>query len=267
MSTELVEKSNGNGYELTGFESALFNNDIGKLTHEERVTYALRLCKSLGLNPLSRPFQYIVLKNKLTLYATKDATEQLRKTQGLSLTIVARERIESVYIVTARATLPNGRADEATGAVNIKGLQGDDLANALMKAETKAKRRVTLSICGLGMLDESELETCKDVRPMATTEPVAPIRIEAPAPRLTEPYTGNPWEHKIECECKNTGKALFAVDPRWLDAATKPKNRNQLTDKDYSAILAALESPDLKDEALANASIYDIVDAEEVNHG
>ena len=36
------------------------------------------------------------------------------------------------------------------------------LANAIMKAETKAKRRVTLSICGLGMLDETELETIKD---------------------------------------------------------------------------------------------------------
>jgi hypothetical protein len=28
-----------------------------------------------------------------------------------------------------------------------------------MKAESKAKRRVTLSICGLGMLDESETDT------------------------------------------------------------------------------------------------------------
>lgn len=33
-----------------------------------------------------------------------------------------------------------------------------------MKAITKAKRRVTLSICGLGMLDESELETIKEKR-------------------------------------------------------------------------------------------------------
>lgn len=35
------------------------------------------------------------------------------------------------------------------------------MANALMKAETKAKRRVTLSICGLGLLDESEIDTMK----------------------------------------------------------------------------------------------------------
>ncbi|EOV0478051.1 hypothetical protein ACOIM4_001927, partial [Campylobacter coli] len=45
-----------------------------------------------------------------------------------------------------------------TGALNIKNLGGDNLANAIMKAITKAKRRVTLSICGLGMLDESELD-------------------------------------------------------------------------------------------------------------
>jgi hypothetical protein len=33
------------------------------------------------------------------------------------------------------------------------------LANALMKAETKSKRRVTLSICGLGFLDETEADS------------------------------------------------------------------------------------------------------------
>jgi hypothetical protein len=51
-----------------------------------------------------------------------------------------------------------GRTDAAKGAVNISGLKGEALANALMKAETKAKRRATLSICGLGFLDETEVE-------------------------------------------------------------------------------------------------------------
>jgi len=44
------------------------------------------------------------------------------------------------------------------GALSLKGLNAEDRANAIMKAETKAKRRVTLSICGLGFLDESEIE-------------------------------------------------------------------------------------------------------------
>jgi hypothetical protein len=43
-------------------------------------------------------------------------------------------------------------------------LKGDALANALMKCETKAKRRVTLSLAGLGWLDETELETIPGVR-------------------------------------------------------------------------------------------------------
>ena len=45
------------------------------------------------------------------------------------------------------------------GNMPLRSLKGDALANALMKAETKAKRRVTLSIAGLGWLDETELET------------------------------------------------------------------------------------------------------------
>ncbi len=38
-------------------------------------------------------------------------------------------------------------------------LSGEAGANLMMKAVTKAKRRVTLSICGLGMLDETEVVT------------------------------------------------------------------------------------------------------------
>jgi hypothetical protein len=36
-----------------------------------------------------------------------------------------------------------------------------------MKCVTKAKRRATLSLCGLGWLDETEIETIKDVKPVA----------------------------------------------------------------------------------------------------
>ena len=45
-----------------------------------------------------------------------------------------------------------------------------------MKAVTKAKRRVTLSICGLGFMDESEVA---DV-PEATTEQPLPSNIVEP---------------------------------------------------------------------------------------
>jgi hypothetical protein len=140
-------------------ERVIAVGDLSKLQPEERVLYYNRTCESLGLNPLTRPFEYITLNGKLTLYARKDCTDQLRSLKRVSVAIVDRQRIEDIYAVTARATMPDGRTDESIGAVPIAGLKGDNLANALMKAETKAKRRVTLSICGLGMLDESELET------------------------------------------------------------------------------------------------------------
>jgi hypothetical protein len=140
-------------------ENALIRGDLADLKPEERVMYYNQVCKSLGLNPLTKPFAYLHLNGKTILYALKDCTEQLRTIHGISLTIPARESIEGVYVVTARATKPDGRMDESTGAVTVEGLKGEQKANALMKAETKAKRRVTLSICGLGMLDESEIES------------------------------------------------------------------------------------------------------------
>ena len=45
------------------------------------------------------------------------------------------------------------------GFARIENLQGDALGNAMLKAVTKAKRRATLSMCGLGMLDEDEVKS------------------------------------------------------------------------------------------------------------
>lgn len=141
-------------------EKILVEGDLSKLTPAERVVYVNKVCEALGLNPFTKPFAFIRLNGKLVLYATKDATDQLRKVHGISVQIVDRQIVNNeVYVVTARATDKNGRTDEAIGAVSIKGLSGEALANAMMKAETKAKRRVTLSICGLGFLDESEIES------------------------------------------------------------------------------------------------------------
>jgi len=145
--------------EYGAIEQVLIGGDLAKLTPEQRTQYYMRVCQSLGLNPLTKPFDYIVLNGRLTLYARRDAADQLRKIHGVSIIRLERERIEDIYIVTAYARDRSGREDSSTGAVSIAGLKGDALANALMKAETKAKRRVTLSICGLGMLDETEVET------------------------------------------------------------------------------------------------------------
>ncbi|EHN2865315.1 hypothetical protein KIO33_001794 [Campylobacter coli] len=165
MSNEVILKEenkleiNFNPYEL-----ALVKGDLSKLSDVERASYVKNLCESLGLNMLTKPFEYIVLNGKLTLYANKSATDQLRQIRKVSITKTEVAQVGDIYMVTAYAATPNGRTDCDTGVLNIKNLDGDNLANAIMKAITKAKRRVTLSICGLGMLDESELETIKEKR-------------------------------------------------------------------------------------------------------
>lgn len=153
-------------------ESVVIQGDLSKLTAEQRVQYYQRVCSSLALNPLTKPFDYITLNGRLTLYARRDAADQLRKRDGVSVQIVSREKQDGVYVVQARASMPDGRTDEAIGAVNLESLKGEALANALMKAETKAKRRVTLSICGLGWLDETEVETIPDAQPAREVQPV-----------------------------------------------------------------------------------------------
>jgi hypothetical protein len=146
----------------TNIEQVLIGGDLAQLKPDERLSYYNRLCESLGLNPLTQPFQYIVLNQKLQLYAKKDCTEQLRKIHGVSITKVDPKQIGDLVVVVAEARDREGRVDSSTGAVAIGNAKGEDLANKMMKAETKAKRRVTLSLCGLGMLDETEVQTLKD---------------------------------------------------------------------------------------------------------
>ena len=145
-------------------EKLVIGGDLASLSPHERVTYYNKVCESLGLNPLTKPFSYIRLSGKLTLYASKDATEQLRKIHDISIEILSRELVDDLYIVTARATDKTGRQDEAIGAVSLAGLRGEAKANAIMKCETKSKRRVTLSIAGLGMLDEHEVHTIEGAK-------------------------------------------------------------------------------------------------------
>jgi hypothetical protein len=145
-------------------EQVLIGGDLSGLTEAQRLAYYRAVCQSLGLNPLSKPFEYLWLNGKLRLYALRDCADQLRRLHGISIYITNRERLGDLYIVTARAKDHTGREDESTGAVALGTLKGDALANALMKCETKAKRRVTLSLAGLGWLDETELETITHVR-------------------------------------------------------------------------------------------------------
>lgn len=148
----------------TIMEEVVAKGDLKALSAEQRATYYTNVCKSMGLNPFTKPFEYITLNGKLTLYATRTAADQLRKINGVSITAIEREIVDDLIVVTVRVEDKDGRTDEEVGAVNFGGLKGEAKANAIMKAITKAKRRATLSVCGLGWLDETEVETVPTAR-------------------------------------------------------------------------------------------------------
>jgi hypothetical protein len=150
-------------------ERVLIQGDLSRLTPDQRVSYYQAVCKSLGLNPLTKPFDFINLNGKLTLYAKKDAADQLRKINGVSIDDVDVRETDTQFVVKAKGHDVTGRADVEIGVVNKSDMRGDT-ANAQMKAVTKAKRRLTLSLCGLGWLDETEVETIPDARPVAISE-------------------------------------------------------------------------------------------------
>lgn len=213
--TALAARQNGAGDLI---EQVVIQGNLAGLTAPQRAGYYDKVCTSLGLNPYTRPFDYLTLNGKLVLYARKDATDQIRNLRGVSLAIVSREIVSDLYVVTARATLPNGRCDEEIGAVSIKGLAGEALANAMMKASTKAKRRVTLSIAGLGWLDESEVDSI----PHAAVVPVDAQGEIAPQPAL--PAERTVQDVPASDEMVKEARALYAKAHR-LGLAPPPPNK------------------------------------------
>ena len=143
--------------QVAKLENVIIRGDLSHMSDIERVKYVKDVCESIGLNPLTQPFEYVKLSGKLKLYAKRDAADQLRQLHGVSISIAKEFESEGSYTVKVMAKNRQGRLDEDIGVVDIGGLRGEKRANAIMRCITKAKRRVTLSICGLGFLDETEV--------------------------------------------------------------------------------------------------------------
>ena len=180
-------------------ESVLGTGDLSKLTTKQRVEYYMKVCSTLGLNPLTRPFRFMQFQGNTVLYATRDCADQLRNTLKIDLSIVDKVMDGELYIVTARATTADGRHDEDMGVVALGHLKGEARANGMLKAITKAKRRVTLSVCGMGFLDETEVETLAgavtydaEVEREVATEASPPLQVLIALHVLNEP-NGTKW--------------------------------------------------------------------------
>lgn len=166
-------------------KAVIRNDDLRKLTDDQRFEYYIKVCEANGLDPLQQPYQFIVLNGKLTLYLQKRGAEQLRRKHDISIEVVEERYIPDlgVYMVRLRGTMPNGRTDEEVGVVPIpKNASPVDAANAIPKAYTKAKRRLTISMTGTVTADESPEEEVDEVHAPAQV----PAEPHTPSARQTE---------------------------------------------------------------------------------
>jgi hypothetical protein len=144
--------------------AAVLSGDLSGATPEQRVEWYLMRCAAAGLDPRTKPFDYIKTQQGLSLYANKTAADQLCQERGLSTRVLSTRVEEEIFIAHVQAVARDGRTTEDIGAVAIGNLRGEARANAMMKAITKGKRRTILSLCGLGMIDESEVDTIPGAR-------------------------------------------------------------------------------------------------------
>jgi len=146
--------------------------DLAALTPSQRAALYKKVCERLGLDPMTYPLQYLWVRapgggERLILYLNKDGAAQLRKAHKVNTRLVDHRYIPEVgaYVAVVEASTPDGRVEVETGAVSVRGASPNDVANALMHAVTKAKRRATIAIVGVGFLDETEAFSIPDAHP------------------------------------------------------------------------------------------------------
>jgi len=204
-------------------EQVVVNGDLSRLSSKDRLAWYEARCHAAGLDPRTQPFQYLTLQGKLSLYATKAATDQLIANRKLTVEIVSRDLSSEtgVYTVVCKVKFPDGHSVEDIGALSISTLKGDALANAYMKATTKAKRRTVLSACGLGMLDESEIETIPNASYGEQPQAPATNSRALPHPNNSGHGTGKyASPEQVDSFVKAMTKFVEGRNQKWLDRWT-----------------------------------------------
>lgn len=127
-------------------------------------------------------------RRKLVAYAHKGTTDILRAAKGIEVTsLTPLNLLPSAVVFQAVGKDRSGRQEIAIGAATIEGRRGEQLAYAVMTAQTRACRRLTLQFVGGGILDESEVGVTSDIaaNPASLAELAGPPLVVPPPPTST----------------------------------------------------------------------------------
>lgn len=132
-------------------EQLITSGNLQGLNAEQRIAYYKYVCDRSGLDYTAQPFEYIIFNKRVVLYAKKGCAEQLRRKHGISVIDTRVEQMNGMFVCTCTVQNDTGRTETDVGAVLVSSAPDIDI----MKAVTKAKRRATLGICGLGSIEEA----------------------------------------------------------------------------------------------------------------
>jgi len=192
MSNELALK------ESEGLKQYYRNGNLIGLSDDQKDAVLVKLCERYGLDLILSPFAKIDFRGVEKFYLTASGTDQIAAQQKLTREIVKFEIDTQLGLVRCEARVTNSdktrsetslafypvtkysQVKGADGKIEVKQitLQGEELANALMKSVTKAFRRATLSFVGLagGEVEEGAVPASSG---QYQTAP-APVSIHAP---------------------------------------------------------------------------------------
>jgi hypothetical protein len=137
--------------------------NLNNLNEEERKAYYLQACEYFNLPPELNLLYLDWMESgdgtrNLVLAATKGATDIIRGRQGITTVDLKMEPMFGCVNFTAVGQNGKGRIERAIGSCGVDGLRGRALEVAIMTAQTRATRRMTLQFLGGGLLDETEFE-------------------------------------------------------------------------------------------------------------
>lgn len=151
---------------LTYIRSGELSDGVDLMSEAEVERVLLRITLRLGLDPLlsDRPVRTITTRDgRRVLYITAKGTDALAAKHRITHETIEKPTFydfDGVKLFSARvrAKDPNGREAESTGTVPFPASRDpQEVGDAHMHSETKARRRSTLVVLGIGFHDESEL--------------------------------------------------------------------------------------------------------------
>jgi hypothetical protein len=166
--------------------------DLNTATNEQLDAFRATVAKTMAIDPMMLDFIWMNdpetgLRNRV-LYAKRGVAEVLRHELGISITGLTPSESNGLITFTATGVNKSGRQEMAVGSAYIESQRGDKKAHAMMTAQTRAVRRLTLQFVTGGVLDETEVQAQSELQgpsaasgaalagsPMVIPPPLAPV--------------------------------------------------------------------------------------------